>query len=138
MRESKIESYDPGFRSPYYPWTQILGLLIAVWLIGEMGVLAIAASLGLSLLGLGWYFYYARPKVVRDCRNQAKSSRRIAMTSSCEMPAVRSNIQPKLASRCAASMESARWPERNFAADRATKPNARVDTKDGTSSFVVT
>lgn len=66
MRESKIESYDPGFRSPWYPWMQILGLVIAVWLIGEMGVLAISASIGLALVGLLWFFYYAKPKVVRD------------------------------------------------------------------------
>lgn len=66
MRESKIESYDPGFRSPWYPWMQILGLIIAVWLIGEMGALAISASVGLALLGLIWFFYYAKPRVVRD------------------------------------------------------------------------
>ena len=26
MRESKIEEYDPGFRSPFYPWMQIFGV----------------------------------------------------------------------------------------------------------------
>jgi amino acid transporter/mannitol/fructose-specific phosphotransferase system IIA component (Ntr-type) len=66
MRESRIESYDPGFRSPWYPWMQVAGLIIAVWLIGEMGALAITASLGLALLGVLWFLYYARPRVVRD------------------------------------------------------------------------
>lgn len=66
MRESRIDSYDPGFKSPWYPWMQILGLIIAVWLIGEMGALAISASIGLSLIGLLWFYYYAKPKVVRD------------------------------------------------------------------------
>ena len=27
MRESRIEAYDPGFRSPGYPWVQVVGLL---------------------------------------------------------------------------------------------------------------
>src|SRR5690606_13474876 len=36
MRESRIESYDPGFKSPLYPWTQIVGIFIAIWLIAEM------------------------------------------------------------------------------------------------------
>ena len=66
MRESRIESYDPGFRSPFYPWMQILGGLIAVGLIIEMGVMAIVASAILGVIGIGWYFYYAHGKVVRD------------------------------------------------------------------------
>ena len=66
MRESRIDSYDPGFRSPFYPWTQLLGLLIAVGLIYQMGSMAVFASLILGALGAGWYFYYARGQVVRD------------------------------------------------------------------------
>lgn len=37
MRQSGLESYDPGFRSPFYPWTQILGILTPFWVIAEMG-----------------------------------------------------------------------------------------------------
>ncbi|MEM1108371.1 MAG: amino acid permease [Planctomycetota bacterium] len=66
MRESKIESYDPGFRSPFYPWTQLLGVVIAGGLILEMGPMAVIASFVLGSLGAAWYWYYARNKVVRD------------------------------------------------------------------------
>ncbi|MEM9418678.1 MAG: amino acid permease [Planctomycetota bacterium] len=66
MRESKIESYDPGFRSPFYPWTQLLGVAIAAGLIMEMGPIAVIASFVLGSLGAAWYWYYARNKVVRD------------------------------------------------------------------------
>ena len=65
MRESRIESYDPGYRSPLYPWTQIAGLLITVFLISQLGWLSILASLGLGVAGLFWYFYYVRSRVVR-------------------------------------------------------------------------
>lgn len=66
MRESKLASYDPGFRSPLYPWMQIAGLLISLILIIEMGELAILFSLGVIAVGLLWYFYRARKNVVRD------------------------------------------------------------------------
>lgn len=65
MRESKIEAYDPGYKSPFYPWMQIVGMLIAVWLIGEMGTMIIVFSVGLILAAVGWYYIYARKKVIR-------------------------------------------------------------------------
>lgn len=66
MRESRIDSYDPGFRSPFYPWMQIVGLLISLILIIEMGEVAILFTLGVVAIGLLWYFYRARKNVVRD------------------------------------------------------------------------
>ena len=66
MRESKIDGYDPGFRSPLYPWTQIAGLLISIMLIIEMGEMAWIFTLGIIGLGLLWYFYRAKKNVERD------------------------------------------------------------------------
>jgi APA family basic amino acid/polyamine antiporter len=66
MRESRIESYDPGYRSPLYPWMQIVGILAALILIFEMGWLSITFSLGLIALGTTWYWFYARDKVIRN------------------------------------------------------------------------
>ncbi|MEM9416048.1 MAG: amino acid permease [Planctomycetota bacterium] len=66
MRESKIASYDPGFRSPFYPWMQVVGILISLILIIEMGEMAILFSLGVVAIGLLWYFYRAKKNVVRD------------------------------------------------------------------------
>lgn len=65
LRESRIDSYDAGFRSPFYPWTQVLGLLISGWLIFEMGTLAILFTLGVIAIGLLWYFLRARQRVTR-------------------------------------------------------------------------
>ena len=59
MRESQIPSYAPGYRSPFYPWTQVSGIVIAFFLITEMGPLAILFTGAVVLVGIGWYFYYA-------------------------------------------------------------------------------
>jgi basic amino acid/polyamine antiporter, APA family len=66
MRESKIKSYDPGYKSPLYPWMQIVGILISLVLIISMGWLAILFTIGVILLCLTWYIKYARPRINRD------------------------------------------------------------------------
>lgn len=66
MRESHIKSYDPGYKSPLYPWMQIAGILISLILIISMGWLAILFTVGIILLCLIWYIKYARPRVSRD------------------------------------------------------------------------
>jgi amino acid transporter/mannitol/fructose-specific phosphotransferase system IIA component (Ntr-type) len=66
MRESGIHGYDPGYRSPLYPWMQVLGFLAPYWLIVEMGQAAILFTLGLVTVTVGWYFHYARPTVQRE------------------------------------------------------------------------
>ncbi len=50
MRESRIEAYDPGYRSPLYPWMQIFGVFAPIWLIAEMGMMPILFSLALVTL----------------------------------------------------------------------------------------
>ena len=65
MRESRIQSYDPGYKSPLYPWMQIFGILSPLVLIFVMGWIPILFSLGLILIGLLWFQYYARNKVNR-------------------------------------------------------------------------
>ena len=60
MRESEIPSYAPGYRSPFYPWTQVFGIIVTFFLITEMGALAILFTGAVVIIGIGWYFYYAR------------------------------------------------------------------------------
>lgn len=66
MRESRIESYDPGFRSPLYPWMQLAGVLIPVLLISQMGWLAILFTMGVTVVGIAWYHFYARDRLERE------------------------------------------------------------------------
>ncbi len=65
MRESKLDSYDPGYKSPLYPWLHLFGIGTAVYLIIEMGFLPIVFSLGLIVVSVVWYWYYARKRVIR-------------------------------------------------------------------------
>jgi len=66
MRESKIDAYAPGFRSPFYPWIQIAGMLISVWLIAEMGLLAVSLTGIIIVLCVAWYYYYTGGKIQRQ------------------------------------------------------------------------
>jgi len=66
MRESKIEAYDPGFKSPLYPWVQILGIFFSILLIFEMGLLSVLFTLLIIFVCVLWYFYYAVGKVQRQ------------------------------------------------------------------------
>ncbi|MHC5108824.1 MAG: amino acid permease [Planctomycetota bacterium] len=65
MRESRIESYDPGFRSPWYPWMQIIGIAGPMAYIIVMGWLPMIFAAGIVTVGAAWYFYYASSRVVR-------------------------------------------------------------------------
>ena len=66
MRESRIASYDPGFESPLYPWMQVFGMVTSLALIVAMGWLASLFTLGIIILCLIWFHYYAKDRVVRD------------------------------------------------------------------------
>lgn len=65
MRESKIESYDPGYKSPLYPWMQLIGIFSSLFLISVLGALSIIFSIGLILVGFIWYWNYSKTRVVR-------------------------------------------------------------------------
>lgn len=65
MRESQIHSYDPGYRSPLYPWLHVFGIVSPLLLISEMGMPIIASAMGMMLLGAIWFISYARGKTSR-------------------------------------------------------------------------
>ncbi|MEL8054958.1 MAG: amino acid permease [Pseudomonadota bacterium] len=65
MRESRIASYKPGFKSPLYPWTQVAGILISFWLIVEMGILSIGFTGMVVIVCAFWYQFYASGNLQR-------------------------------------------------------------------------
>lgn len=66
MRESQIEEYDPGYKSSFYPWIQIIGMLTSAVLIFEMGILSILFTAAITILSVVWYYYYAYGKIDRQ------------------------------------------------------------------------
>jgi basic amino acid/polyamine antiporter, APA family len=68
MRESKIVSYRPSFKTPLYPYLPIGGIVVYIILILQMGRLPLLLSGGFFLLSVIWYFLYVRS---RDSRKSA-------------------------------------------------------------------
>jgi mannitol/fructose-specific phosphotransferase system IIA component (Ntr-type) len=65
MREAELPSYDPGYRTPFYPWLQIIGAIACISIICIMGWLPAIFSSGIVVVGIVWYFIYARKRVER-------------------------------------------------------------------------
>jgi len=62
MRESKIVSYKPSFRSPLYPFLQIGGTVLYFFLIVEMGPIPLLMTGAFFAASLLWYFLYSRSR----------------------------------------------------------------------------
>jgi basic amino acid/polyamine antiporter, APA family len=66
MRESKIRNYNPKFKSPFYPYIHIIGVLGLLFLIFEMGIIPMVFVGIFILFGFCWYWIYARDKIWRE------------------------------------------------------------------------
>jgi len=66
MRESHLQNYQPQFRSPLYPWVQLVGIVGCLFLILEMGTVALLASAILVGGGLFVYWFYGRIRATRE------------------------------------------------------------------------
>ncbi|KAA3606878.1 MAG: amino acid permease [Calditrichaeota bacterium] len=66
FRNSKIESYDPGYLSPLYPYMQIAGIVISCVLIIYLGWMPFLFATGIIVVGLLWYHFHSRGKVIRE------------------------------------------------------------------------
>ncbi len=58
MRESGIQNYRPKFKSPLYPWLQVIAVVAYVYLIIEMGVMPLILTTVFIIGGLSWYWFY--------------------------------------------------------------------------------
>ncbi len=66
MRESKIVSYRPSFKSPFYPYIQIAGIVIYIFLIIDMGKLPLIITAFFFILSLIWYLLYSKSRSTKD------------------------------------------------------------------------
>ena len=65
FREGTAE-YEPEFSSPLYPWMQLFGAITGVLLLTQMGTVALAGAVAITLGSIGWYAFYVRPRVSRE------------------------------------------------------------------------
>ena len=65
MREGRMASYAPGYRSPLYPWMQIVGFITTFGLIFTLGVFYVVFILVILALSALWYRVYVRARVPR-------------------------------------------------------------------------
>ncbi|MDX1622091.1 MAG: amino acid permease, partial [Nitriliruptorales bacterium] len=65
MRESRIEAYAPGYRTPLYPWMQIAGIGAMLGLIATLGVFAVLFVVVIIVAATAWYRVYAKGRVAR-------------------------------------------------------------------------
>jgi APA family basic amino acid/polyamine antiporter len=65
FRESGVESYQPEFVAPGYPYVQAVGLVGGFALLTQMGTLPILGAVAITAGGVAWYLLYGRSRTDR-------------------------------------------------------------------------
>jgi APA family basic amino acid/polyamine antiporter len=65
MRESKLDSYDPGFKVPWYPWVPLLGIVLCVATMSVLGTASIIFAVVMLVIAIAWFHFYASDRVDR-------------------------------------------------------------------------
>jgi hypothetical protein len=60
LRETAVQWYQPSYKSPFYPWVQIFGIISGGVLLVVLGGLAVVAALIIVLIGSIVYYSYGR------------------------------------------------------------------------------
>jgi basic amino acid/polyamine antiporter, APA family len=66
MRRGKISYYQPKYKAPFYPYLQIIGILIYGFLIIEMGLVSIISAAAFTIISVLWFLFYGRKNIERD------------------------------------------------------------------------
>ena len=66
LRETGVQWYKPSYKSPFYPLTQIIGIVGGIILLFYLGVMPLIAILAISILGIALYFFYGRKNSMRE------------------------------------------------------------------------
>ncbi len=65
FREAHLDWYKPEFRSPFYPVPQIFGIVAALLLLTQMGILPVLGAVIFVLVGVGWYRVFGKSRAVK-------------------------------------------------------------------------
>ncbi len=66
FREGHLDWYKPEFKSPLYPVPQVFGIVAALLLLTQMGVVPIVGAIIIVLAGVGWYRLFGRSRAVKE------------------------------------------------------------------------
>jgi len=66
LRSARISSYAPGFRTPFYPVTQIIGIGVSLYLIIKLGAFPLLLVCGATVATLLWYHFFGKKKVTQS------------------------------------------------------------------------
>ena len=66
FRESGVDSYQPSFRAPGYPYVQAVGVVGGLGLLTQMGTFPILGAAGIIVGGVAWYLAYGRSRTDRE------------------------------------------------------------------------
>ena len=66
FREAKLQWYRPEFRSPWYPWLQIFGIIAPIVLLTQMGIVPTAGALLFIVAGILWYRGFGQARAVKE------------------------------------------------------------------------
>ncbi len=66
LRESRLQNYQPRFKSPLYPWMQIAGIIGCGALLFSLGAKALMVSGSFIAVGFFIYWFYGRIRTNRD------------------------------------------------------------------------
>jgi APA family basic amino acid/polyamine antiporter len=65
MRESRIQSYRPKFKSPLYPYIHIAAIIAYGFLIIDMGAVPLSITAGFIVASAAWFWLYVYRRVTR-------------------------------------------------------------------------
>ena len=60
LRETNAQWYNPSYRSPFYPYVQIFGVLSGIVLLAYLGIMPLLSILGAFVFGFVTFFFYGR------------------------------------------------------------------------------
>jgi len=66
FRESRLDWYQPAFRSPLYPWTQLGGIAGSLLLLTQMGIVPMVGAAVIVVGGFLWYRAFGRSRASRE------------------------------------------------------------------------
>ncbi|KKH94954.1 hypothetical protein EO95_00450 [Methanosarcina sp. 1.H.T.1A.1] len=64
LRKRTLPGYEPTFRDPFYPFTQIFGVVGSILLLPLLGGLPLLFTVLMIFAGAGWYMYYGKDKAM--------------------------------------------------------------------------